>query len=640
MKKIIIFSALIISIILVFNSCTTGFNNDSITLSLSLTNDDSKSYVTDIPLEFILKINLPLANNSLSGFYLEVSSDNGVVNNERYTTTSYNLGETAVATEINAQVIDSKTVKITYTPEFSGKYIFTGYYQLANNPEISSNSYEKDIIGVNNKIGDIELLTPENSKKRVLENETEFTWVIGVNENPKINLDLDLEDSVTGDIRIEKENGEQKRINEVSDHQYTLDSFESAGFYRLKVKLFDSSSEYSNIVYDTEDVIFIVSDDQNKPEIEFVRNDKNEIIEENNITVETLSDLYNVTFNILDEEDFGNSGIYSIKATVASGDSTEVVFKNEIYPYGTFNDTISLNLDTDIQNHNIKIIVEDYVGERTIENYSINIKKISSETNLEPRYLDNEILEYDYSNKVYNYEGGQDNLVNLVSEIITNKEINENHKYFFKITDRYGELIGRKDRDGNIVETFEATRLSQNSYTFSGYQLSEGYNLLNLQASIYSPETGEIFARNQDSINVFVEDITPPKIYNAIIKVEGQQFEIDPPNIGNVNYIENKVWRFEITIQDTSDIVVNTDELIAEIIDPNGNNILDNPLSYTLEGNKLIITQPNTFSNTLVKGMYEIKISRESYDGTVQIEDEYDNSIDVRQNYIIKFEVN
>jgi hypothetical protein len=100
------------------------------------------------------------------------------------------------------------------------------------------------------------------------------------------------------------------------------------------------------------------------------------------------------------------------------------------------------------------------------------------------------------------------------------------------------------------------------------------------------------------------------------------------------------VWRFEITIQDTSDIVVNTDELIAEIIDPNGNNILDNPLSYTLEGNKLIITQPNTFSNTLVKGMYEIKISRESYDGTVQIEDEYDNSIDVGQNYIIKFEVN
>ena len=633
MKKIIIFSALIISIILVFNSCTTRLDSNAISLSLSLTNDDSKSYITDIPLEFILKINLPLANNSLSGFYLEVSSDNGVVNNERYT-----LSTTADSTEINATVIDSKTVKISYTPEFSGKYIFTGYYQLANNPEVSSNTYEKDIIGVNNKINGIELLT--SGKKRILEGETKHTWVIGVNDEPKINLDLELEDSVDGEILIEKEISEGKLIKEVSDHQYTLYPFEVENLYRLKVKLFDSNSEYSNIVYDTEDVIFIVSDDQNKPEINYVRNDRNEIIEESNITVETLSDLYNVTFDILDEEDFGNSGIYSIKATVASGDSTEVVFKDEIYPYGTYNDTISLNLDTEIQNHNIKIIAEDYVGERTIENYSINIKKISSKTNLEPRYFDNEILEYDYSNKVYNYDGGQENLVNLVSEIITNKEITENHKYYFKVTNRYGELVGRLDRDGNIAETFEATGLSQNRYTFAGYQLDEGYNLLNLQASIYSPETGEIFASNQDSINVFVEDITPPKIYNAIIKVDGQQFEINPPNIGNVSYIENKVWTFEITIQDTSDIVVNADELIAEIIDPNGNNILDNPLSYTLEGNKLIITQPNSFSNTLVEGMYEIRISRQSYDGSVQIEDEYDNSIDVGQNYIIKFEVN
>jgi hypothetical protein len=613
-------------------------DSNAISLSLSLTNDDSKSYITDIPLEFILKINLPLANSSLSNFYLEVSSDNGVVNNERYTTTSYNLGETDEATEINASVIDSKTVKITYTPEFSGKYIFTGYYQLANNPEISSNSYEKDIIGLNNKINGIELLT--SGKKRVLVGETEYTWVIGVNDEPKINFDLDLEDSVTGEIIIEKEIPEGKLIIEVPDHQYTLDGFDSPDLYRLKVKLFDSNSELSNIVYDTEDVIFIVSDDQNKPEINYVRNDRNEIIEESNITVETLSDLYNVTFDILDEEDFGNSGIYSIKATVASGDSTEVVFKDEIYPYGTYNDTISLNLDTEIQNHNIKIIAEDYVGERTIENYSINIKKISSETNLEPRYFDNEILEYDYSNKVYNYEGGQEYLINLVSELITNKEITENHKYSFKITNRYGELVGRLGRDGNIAETFEATGLSQNRYTFSGYQLSEGYNLLNLKASIYSPETGEIFASNQDSINVFVEDITPPKIYNVLIKVDGQQFEINPPNIGNVSYIENKVWTFEITIQDTSNIVVNTDELIAEIIDPNGNNILDNPLSYSLEGNKLIITQPNSFSNTLIEGMYEIRIFRESYDGSVQIEDEYDNSIDVGQNYIIKFEVN
>lgn len=637
MKKILIFSSLIISIILIFNSCTTGFKNDSITLNLSLSNDNSKAYITEIPLEFILKINLPLANNSLSNFYLEVSSNNGVVNNERYT-----LNPTSDSTIVNTSIIDSKTVKITYTPEFSGKYIFTGYYQLANNSEISSNTYEKDIIGVKNKINGIELLSPEDSSKRILEGETEYTWVIPVNVSPKINLDLSLEDSVSADIRIEKEDGEQKSIQKVSDHQYNIDGFDSPGLYRLKVKLFDDNSAYPNIVYDTKDVIFIVSDDQNKPEINYVKNDTNEKIENNNIYVETLSDLYNVNFDITDEKDFGNSGLYSIKASVVSGDSTEVVFADKTYGYGTYEDTLNLNLDTNYSNHNIKIEVEDYVGEKTTKNYTINITKLESQANLEPRYSDNETLTYNYTKKRYEYNGGEDKLVDLVSEILTNKTFDTDVNYSFKITNQYGEIVGRLDRDGNIAETFEATGLNQKRYSFSGYKLNEGNNILNLTAQIYSPDTDKIYAKNEDSINIFVEDVTPPEIEKATIKLDnGDNVEITPPNTGYVNYASNISWDFEIEFSDTSNIFVNTDggNIDGEIIDPNGNNILNSPLRYTVSGNKLLVYAPIDFSNTLTKGSYEIRIFRD-FLGTVQIEDEYGNVIREGQDYTIRFEVN
>jgi hypothetical protein len=636
MKKIIIFSALIISIILVFNSCTTSLDSNAISLSLSLTNDDSKSYITDIPLEFILKINLPLANNSLSNFYLEVSSDNGVVNNERYT-----LSTTADSTEINATVIDSKTVKISYTPEFSGKYIFTGYYQLANNPEISSNTYVKDIIGVNNKINGIELLFPEDTDKRILEGETEYTWVIPVNVSPKINLDLSLEDSVSADIRIEKRDGEQKSIEKVSDHQYNIDGFDSPGLYRLKVKLFDDNSAYPNIIYDTKDVIFIVSDDQNEPEINYVKNDNNEKIGNSTIDVETLSDLYNVNFDITDK-DFGNSGLYSIKASVVSGDSTEVVFADKTYGYGTYEDTLNLNLNTNYSGYNIKIEVEDYVGEKTNKNYTVNIIKLESQANLEPRYSDNETLTYNYTNKRYEYNGGEDKLVDLVSEILTSKTFDTDVNYSFKITNQYGEIVGKLDRDGNITETFEATVLNQNRYTFAGYQLSEGSNILNLTAQIYSSDFNKIYAKNEDSINIFVEDITPPKIKKATIKLDnGDNVEIIPPNTGYVNYASNISWDFEIEFSDTSNIFVNTDggNIDGEIIDPNGNNILNSPLRYTVNENKLIVFAPINFTNTLAKGSYEIRIFRD-FLGTVQIEDEYGNVIREGQDYTIRFEVN
>jgi hypothetical protein len=605
-------------------------------LSLSLTNDDSKSYITDIPLEFILKINLPLANNSLSNFYLEVSSDNGVVNNERYT-----LSTTADSTEINATVIDSKTVKISYTPEFSGKYIFTGYYQLANNPEISSNTYVKDIIGVNNKINGIELLFPEDTDKRILEGETEYTWVIPVNVSPKINLDLSLEDSVSADIRIEKRDGEQKSIEKVSDHQYNIDGFDSPGLYRLKVKLFDDNSAYPNIIYDTKDVIFIVSDDQNEPEINYVKNDNNEKIGNSTIDVETLSDLYNVNFDITDK-DFGNSGLYSIKASVVSGDSTEVVFADKTYGYGTYEDTLNLNLNTNYSGYNIKIEVEDYVGEKTNKNYTVNIIKLESQANLEPRYSDNETLTYNYTNKRYEYNGGEDKLVDLVSEILTSKTFDTDVNYSFKITNQYGEIVGKLDRDGNITETFEATVLNQNRYTFAGYQLSEGSNILNLTAQIYSSDFNKIYAKNEDSINIFVEDITPPKIKKATIKLDnGDNVEIIPPNTGYVNYASNISWDFEIEFSDTSNIFVNTDggNIDGEIIDPNGNNILNSPLRYTVNENKLIVFAPINFTNTLAKGSYEIRIFRD-FLGTVQIEDEYGNVIREGQDYTIRFEVN
>lgn len=636
MKKIIIFSALIISIILVFNSCTTSLDSNAISLSLSLTNDDSKSYITDIPLEFILKINLPLANNSLSNFYLEVSSDNGVVNNERYT-----LSTTADSTEINATVIDSKTVKITYTPEFSGKYIFTGYYQLANNPEVSSNTYEKDIIGLNNKIENI-YITDNNGndlESKMLGDKK--TYVINVNQSLKIGLDLNLEESISATLRWESENSGEKIINSVSDHFTLTEEFSKAGMFGMVFKLYDSNSQLSNFVYDSEEIYFIVSDDQNEPEINYVENDNNEKIENNKIYVETLSDLYNVNFDITDK-DFGNSGLYSIKASVVSGDSTEVVFADKTYGYGTYEDTLNLNLNTNYSDHNIKIEVEDYVGEKTTKNYTVNITKLESQANLEPRYSDNETLTYNYTNKRYEYNGGEDKLVDLVSEILTSKTFDTDVNYSFKVTNQYGEIVGKLDRDGNITETFEATVLNQNRYTFAGYQLSEGNNILNLTAQIYSSDFNKIYAKNEDSINIFVEDITPPKIKKATIKLDnGDNVEIIPPNTGYVNYASNISWDFEIEFSDTSNIFVNTDggNIDGEIIDPNGNNILNSPLRYTVNENKLIVFAPINFTNTLAKGSYEIRIFRD-FLGTVQIEDEYGNVIREGQDYTIRFEVN
>ncbi|MDO7976136.1 hypothetical protein [Oceanotoga teriensis] len=630
MKKIKILIAILISLTFILTACMNGVGKESLFLTLSIKQPDTtKSLQTNQELEFILSLNLPLANNELSSFSLEVEKDKikDII--------------TPDSTDGKFEVLNNKSVSIKYTPIENGKYYFVGKYRLANSEEIISKEIIKDIgASDNNYIKDIWVL---NGTEKNIENLEGKTYVINPNDNkyiPKnsasIKLDIELNDLGNPSLIIFDEDGTE--VKKITDKEDLFNAFPISGkeddLKKFIFVLYDPNNPNTNFENENLKKMFlnlIVSDDNYNPEITYMENTGSlEIVSGNDIKVETIADTYNLNFKVKDLKDFGNTGVYKIKASIVTDASTEQILVDKVFNYGErYEDTISLNLDTNISDQNIKIIAEDFIGNTTIENYKIKISKTSYEVKLQPKYLDGRALEVQSNRYVYEDDESNNKFINLIAEMRTNKNIEQDYTYSFEIFDGVDDKSLMKE-----------DLLYQNRYTFPAVSLKEGENVFNLKAEIKDSEN-IVKATDNDTIRVYLEDKTPPKIKNAIITLNssGKNFEINPPNRGNVEYEANTSWNFDINIEDTSEIILNTDTILGEILYEGQSVVNDPTFNYVLSENTLRISAPSGFNDTLKKGRYIIKIYRDSFGGNIQIQDENGNYLKEGQDYIIEFEV-
>ncbi|MDN5342325.1 MAG: hypothetical protein PWP28_1200 [Oceanotoga sp.] len=625
MKKIKILIAILISLTFILTACTNGVGKESLFLTLSIKQPDAtKSLQTNQELEFILSLNLPLANNELSSFSLEVEKDKikDII--------------TPDSTDGKFEVLNNKSVSIKYTPIENGKYYFVGKYRLANSEEIISKEIIKDIgASDNNYIKDIRVL---NGTEKNIENLEGKTYVIKKSQknSASIKLDIELNDLGNPSLIIFDEDGTE--VKKITDKEDLFNAFPISGkeddLKKFIFVLYDPNNPNTNFENENLKKMFlnlIVSDDNYNPEITYMENTGSlEIVSGNDIKVETIADTYNLNFKVKDLKDFGNTGVYKIKASIVTDASTEQILVDKVFNYGErYEDTISLNLDTNISDQNIKIIAEDFIGNTTIENYKIKISKTSYEVKLQPKYLDGRALEVQSNRYVYEDDESNNKFINLIAEMRTNKNIEQDYTYSFEIFDGVDDKSLMKE-----------DLLYQNRYTFPAVSLKEGENVFNLKAEIKDSEN-IVKATDNDTIRVYLEDKTPPKIKNAIITLNssGKNFEINPPNRGNVEYEANTSWNFDINIEDTSEIILNTDTILGEILYEGQSVVNDPTFNYVLSENTLRISAPSGFNDTLKKGRYIIKIYRDSFGGNIQIQDENGNYLKEGQDYIIEFEV-
>ncbi|PWJ87261.1 hypothetical protein C7380_1251 [Oceanotoga teriensis] len=627
MKKIKILIAILISLTFILTACTNGVGKESLFLTLSIKQPDAtKSLQTNQELEFILSLNLPLANNELSSFSLEVNSKNGI---------DYTL--TPDSTDGKFEVLNNKSVSIKYTPTKSGEYTFIGKYRLANSEEIkASKNLKIESVKNNNYIKDIRVL---NGTEKNIENQEGKTYVIKKSEKNSASIKLDIELNDLGDPSLIIFDEDGTVVKKITDKEDLFNAFPISGkeddLKKFIFVLYDSNNPNTN--FENEDfkekmfLNLIVSDDNYNPEITYMENTGSlEIVSGNDIKVETIADTYNLNFKVKDLKEFGNTGVYKIKASVVTDASTEQILVDKVFNYGErYEDTISLNLDTNISDQNIKIIAEDFIGNTTIENYKIKISKTSYEVKLQPKYLDGRALEVQSNRYVYEDDESNNKFINLIAEMRTNKNIEQDYTYSFEIFDGVDDKSLMKE-----------DLLYQNRYTFPAVSLKEGENVFNLKAEIKDSEN-IVKATDNDTIRVYLEDKTPPKIKNAIITLNnsGKNFEINPPNRGNVEYETNTSWNFDINIEDTSEIILNTDTILGEILYEGQSVVNDPTFNYVLSENTLRISAPSGFNDTLKKGRYIIKIYRDSFGGNIQIQDENGNYLKEGQDYIIEFEV-
>lgn len=626
MKKIKILIAILISLTFILTACTNGVGKESLFLTLSIKQPDAtKSLQTNQELEFILSLNLPLANNELSSFSLEVEKKDEIKDII-----------TPDSTDGKFEVLNNKSVSIKYTPIENGKYYFVGKYRLANSEEIISKEIIKDIgASDNNYIKDIWVL---NGTEKNIENLEGKTYVIKKSQknSASIKLDIELNDLGNPSLIIFDEDGTE--VKKITDKEDLFKAFPISGkeddLKKFIFVLYDPNNPNTNFENENLKKMFlnlIVSDDNYNPEITYMENTGSlEIVSGNDIKVETIADTYNLNFKVKDLKDSGNTGVYKIKASIVTDASTEQILVDKVFNYGErYEDTISLNLDTNISDQNIKIIAEDFIGNTTIENYKIKISKTSYEVKLQPKYLDGRALEVQSNRYVYEDDESNNKFINLIAEMRTNKNIEQDYTYSFEIFDGVDDKSLMKE-----------DLLYQNRYTFPAVSLKEGENVFNLKAEIKDSEN-IVKATDNDTIRVYLEDKTPPKIKNAIITLNssGKNFEINPPNRGNVEYEANTSWNFDINIEDTSEIILNTDTILGEILYEGQSVVNDPTFNYVLSENTLRISAPSGFNDTLKKGRYIIKIYRDSFGGNIQIQDENGNYLKEGQDYIIEFEV-
>ncbi|MCP5456193.1 MAG: hypothetical protein H7A30_08030 [Thermotogae bacterium] len=626
MKKRFYLIFVSVLIMILFTGCLNSFNSNSVKLTLSVTDESSKNFETNKAIDFILSLNLPLANNSLSTFRLEVSELNGIVNKEVYVSGGEGGG---------FQVLDNKSVKITYTPRYSGEYIFTAYYQLADNKEVFSNSITKTIMGTNNVIKNVEILS--GNMKRNIEGTDADVFVVGVNEEIKIYFYLDTQDVKIVNLDFNSsEEYFQKKISKVSNFLFNISAFDKTGYYKGVANLYsiDAIKPYS-----TRNIDFIVSSDNLAPDINYIPSGSNtETYSDNNISVETTSKVYSVNFDISDLKDYGNDGIYSLKAYIYKDNTGEKLIFDKKYPYRYEKEKLNVILDTAYPDQIVKIVAEDYAGFISTKNYNIKINKKDAEVSLRPEYVNGDKLTEDTKNKYYLYESTTDKkVVRLVAGMSLDASYTANTIYSFSIKQNGTVLT----KDG---VTYSATGLTQSSYDFPYYEIDEGDNYLQLEAKALL-EDGRTIVDN-DSINVYLEDKTPPTISNITITVAktGQKYSFKPDitQPGSVTYPGvSSNYYFDITFNDKSGLSFITNNVKADVTSPGNSDIETYDLTIKLDqgnSNTATVSLPKDKNLALIQGSYTITIPGE-YIGNPQISDGKGNYLSDGKDYVIDFEV-